>query len=159
MADTRRQRIVRRVVELLSASHGPVGLTVHRFRTRPIYKDSLPATVPYAISERVETEDHGTHDQAAGVLRTLSLRLEHRVLVPGATPTTSEGIPDDLLEPLLTWATAQLVGDRTLGDEVLAIRETSIGWDAIEATQIYAAAGQDFEIDYWGVADDPEDLE
>lgn len=146
------EQIVAAVAALVAASGGPTDLTVHRQRSRPLTEDTLPATVVYPQRRTRADETHDGH-----VMWLLELRLEHRTVVPSDQPWEDATPPDQALDELLTWATTQLRGDPTLGGLAEDLREVSVQWAAAEHDQVYAAAAQDVEIDYWTREDDPEE--
>ena len=147
-AATRRELILQAIVTLLDANGGPTDLLVHRFRGVPIMRDNLPATLVYPIKDPAIPGEHGVVTN-----RSLLVRLEHRVQGTGVSP--SETSPDELLDPLLSWAVYQLLADRTLGGVCTDIEVLDAQWDAAEMDAHYGASAQDFEISY---EHDEEDL-
>lgn len=140
-----RERIVANVETALDGGGKPTGLTVHRFRTRPIQKDALPAMV---IRFGGEDSERITHDgDEKNVLRLL---IETRVKVDATTP------PDQGLDPYLNWLTTSLMADETLGGLANRIDKRHGEWDAAELDEIYAGALTEFDITYYTDASDPE---
>jgi len=143
-----REQIIAYVVAKLGESGKPAGLTVHRFRTRPIDRDSLPAQVVYpagrdgGIAEAV-SEYSGEGD----VSRELTLRVESRV---------AGDAPDTLIDPLYVWAVKQIMSDTTLGGLALGVREEASSFDADEREVPVGACATDFVVTYSTEFDDPE---
>ena len=143
-----REQIIQAVVAALDGSGKPAGLTVHRYRTRPLEKDDLPAQVVYpagtggAVAETVRLYG-GTND----VLRELRVRIESRVM--GAQP-------DQLLDPLYIWAVKAVMSDPTLGGLAHEIREEATSFDAVEFEQPVGASATDIIVEYVTSQDDPE---
>ncbi len=148
MADTIRETIIAAAAAALDGAGKPSGLTVHRFRTRPIDEDDLPAVAVYNLGETIQLE---THDEPS-VLRTLMIRLEHRV----KTLVGSADSPDKVLDPLLAWGTKGLLTDSALEALIISIEEVKIEWVAMEADKRYGGAAQDFSIEFSTNWDDQE---
>ena len=148
MADTIREMIMAAVVAALEASGKPTGLTVHRFRTRPLDEDDMPAMAVYHLGETVALE---THDEPS-VRRILTIRVEHRV----KSRVASLDAPDKTLDPLVAWGTKGLLTDSVLDALIISIEELSIDWAAFEVDKLYGGAAQDFKIEYATVWDDQE---
>ena len=147
MADTIRETIMAAAVRALEAVGKPTGLTVHRSRTRPLDRDDMPAMAVYHLGETVALETH-----EPSVLRTLTIRVEHRV----KTLVGSSDSPDKTLDPLLSWGTKALLTDSALDALIISIEEVAIEWAAFEADSLYGGAAQDFKIEYATVWDDQE---
>lgn len=147
---SRREQVIAAWVAKLQAD-ALAGVTVHRYRTRPIDSDKLPAWVVYPItapggeSERVQRRTLGGE-----VDRSLNIRTEIRVV---ATPPLA---PDAALDPHYLAIIESLLGDQTLGGLTLDIEERATSFDAVERDQVYAAAGVDFEVTYATLEADPE---
>ena len=148
MADTIRETIMAAAEAALDGAGKPAGLNVHRFRTRALDRDDMPAMAVYHLGEVVELE---THDEPS-VLRTLTVRVEHRV----KTLVTSTDPPDKTLDPLVAWGTKGLLTDAALNALIVSIEEMSIEWATAEADSLYGGAAQDFKIEYATVWDDQE---
>ena len=148
MADTIRETIMAAVEAALDGAGKPAGLNVHRFRTRALDRDDMPAMAVYHLGEVVELE---THDEPS-VRRTLTVRIEHRV----KTLVGSSDSPDRTLDPLLSWGTKALLTDSALDALIISIEEVAIEWAAFEADSLYGGAAQDFKIEYATVWDDQE---
>ena len=147
MADTIRETIVAAAEAALNAAGKPTGLKVHRFPTRALDRDDLPAMAIYHLVENVELDTH-----APSVNRKLMIRIEHRV----KTLVTSEDPPDKTLDPFIAWGTKGLLANAALAALVISIEEKRITWEAFEADSLYAGAAQDFEIEYATVESDQE---
>ncbi len=147
MADTIRETIMAAAVRALEAVGKPTGLTVHRSRTRPLDRDDMPAMAVYHLGETVALE---THDES--VLRTLTIRVEHRV----KTLVTSTDPPDKTLDPLVAWGTKALLTNAALDALIVSIEEVSIEWATFEADSLYGGAAQDFRIEFATIWDDQE---
>ena len=147
MADTIRETIMAAAVRALEAVGKPTGLTVHRSRTRPLDRDDMPAMAVYHLGETVALE---THDES--VLRTLTIRVEHRV----KTLVTSTDPPDKTLDPLLAWGTKALLTDAALDALIVSIEEVHTGWASAEMDKLYGGAAQDFRIEFATIWDDQE---
>lgn len=149
MADTIRETIIAAAAAALDGAGKPTGLNVHRFRTRPLDRDDLPAMAIYHLGEVVELD---THDSVGTVRRKLLIRLEHRV----KTLVSSTDPPDKTLDPLISWGTKGLMTDSALDALIISIEEKNIEWEAFEADSLYGGAAQDFEIEYATDWDDQE---
>ena len=147
MADTIRETIMAAIAAALDGAGKPAGLTVHRSRTRPLDRDDMPAMAVYHLGETVALE---THDES--VLRTLTIRVEHRV----KTLATSADAPDKTLDPLVAWGTKGLLTNAALDALIVSIEEVEINWATFEADSLYGGAAQDFKIEYATVWDDQE---
>lgn len=120
----------------------PVGLGVHAFRTRPLEKDSLPASVVYSGDENIARSSHDLD-----VVREYMLAVEHRV---------KGGDIEALLDPLLTWAIQVLLADRQFGGLIVDIEETKIEWAAEERDAVYGGAAHLFKVTYMTAINNPE---
>ncbi len=146
---SRRSAILVEIVARLDAVGKPADVTVHRSRTRPIDKDALPAMVVYLLEETTESRSSGRHKAR----RRSKVRVECRVAVAADDETT---LPDDAVDPLLSWAVRSLLADPTLGGLAIEVIEESTTWDAEESDRVYAAAAVDFTVDYITAAGDPD---
>ena len=104
--------------------------------------------VVYHLGEVVELE---THDEPS-VLRTLTIRVEHRV----KTLVTSADAPDKTVDPLVSWGTKGLLTNAALNALIVSIEEVEINWATFEADSLYGGVAQDFKIEYATVWDDQE---
>jgi len=146
-----RERIVEAAMTALEQSASPNPAVVHRYRTRPIERDQLPAIVLYPTvppgrgqSELVQRLDHDD-----GLERTLNLRAECRAEV-------AEGeIADAVVDPLYLWVVTALRADPTLGGLAVDLQERAVSYDAAESGRIFAACAVDFEVTYYTAEDDP----
>lgn len=147
MASVREQILAAIVQRLETGANKPAGLTIHRYRTRPIDQDKLPAAVVYVganpggVGETVERMDHDD-----GVERTLIVRIELRI---AGEP------PDQVLDPLYVWTVKTLRADQTLGGLARELLERSTSFDAHAADQVYAGAAVDVAVTFATREDDP----
>lgn len=146
---SRREQLVLAAVAALDAAGKPAGLAVHRFRTRPIQKDQLPALVVYPAPDG-EAVARGDGARGYKARRTLVLRVECRAIAPDGTPC------DAALDPYTSWAVRALMQDPTLGGLALNAQEAAVLWDAEELDRVYAAAAVDVRLDYVTAAADPD---
>lgn len=155
MSTSIRERIVDAIVTALEAPGGPSGLSVHRFRTRPLTKDNLPAQVVYVVEERSVIAGNVSFTTPTAMTGALTGDLtEHQLLV--AVESRVAGDPPDVaLEPLVVWATQQVLADPTLAGLAISTLEYDTKWTAQEADQVYGAASQMFVIQYFSLAADP----
>ena len=144
-----REQIIQAVVTALDGAGKPQGLTVHRYRTRPIEKDKLPAQVVYPSgsggSVAETTSLYG--GMADDVLRELRVRVESRATGEPA---------DQALDPLYLWSVRSIMADPTLGGLAFSIREEATSFDAAEFEEVIGAAATDFIVEYVTSRDDPE---
>lgn len=145
----RRELILAAITAALTNSPDkPAGVTVHRYRTRPIDADKLPAVVVYpgpgkgGVGETVLRMDHDNN-----VERALSVRIEVR---------ESGDPPDQILDPFLVWVTKVMRSDPTLGGLSRDIEEQSTSIDADEKDRVYAGAANDWLVTYATKEDNPE---
>lgn len=139
---TRREEILRYLVGLLDHPAKPQGVTVHRYRTRPIEREpgGVRAIVVYPApqGEQVESASLSLTDKR----RKLWIRLEHRA-------EAAEGeAPDAALDPLIEWSTTRLLEDPTLGGLAMQVEEVSVAWDAVEHERVLGAAAVDHVVTY-----------
>lgn len=123
----------------------PTGLTVHRFRNRPVLSDNLPALV---LS--LDSDTKPVRDATDRVDRILNLVVEHRVKVSAGTA------PDDAVDPLVKWAVFALFANETLGGLASHIEEGETVWEPAEAGQTFMRAATRFAVHYITLANDPE---
>lgn len=145
---SRRELILQAVVAALGASSKPTGVAVHRYRTRPLERDALPALVVYpAVREGAVAETITRLDHDDALERALRVRVEIR----------AEGEPpDEALDPLYVWVVKSLRADPTLGGLAQDLEEEAVSFDAAERDAVYAAAAVDFHVTYYTSEDDPE---
>lgn len=142
MTTSIREQIIVAIVAALSSGSGmPSGLTVHRERTRPIEIDSLPAIMIYADDDVPKTL--GAQTYAAPLTeRHLSLELECRA-------AGSSGVsPDAALDPILVWATLQVLADDRFGGLASGVEEGKTAWSSKEGDTPLAAAKLSFTVRY-----------
>lgn len=143
-----REQILAYFVTKLGEAGKPAGLTVHRFRTRPIDRDSLPAQVVYpAGRDGGIAEAVSQYSGEGDVTRELTVRVESRIV---GEP------PDQLLDPLYAWAVKQIMADTTLGGLALGVREEATSFDADEREVVVGACATDFAVTYSTEFNDPE---
>lgn len=143
---SRRDAIIADVVSVLGGVGKPSGLTVHRYRTRPLTAEQFPAIAVYPASEqsgRAPTRWAGLSD------RTLKLVCECRTSV-GA----SESV-DEVLDELTTWVVQAVMADPTRGGLAIETQDVEVTWAADEADRIYGGAAVVLEIRYLTAAGDP----
>ena len=133
-----REQIAAEVVDLLTGTGAetppaPSGLTVHRERTRPIEKDSLPAILVYFEDEE-PTPLLKQKFQAPLIERHCNLVLELR-----AVPDSGQA-PDQAIDPLYLWAMQQIMGNERLGGLAMGVTEGPMKWTATEADKVFAGA-------------------
>ncbi len=132
-------------VTIVGATTKPVGLNVHRMRTRRIEVDKLPAAVVYLGEETVDRDATLKSD------RTFRVWVESRVKHPGQSG-------DEALDPLLVWAVKAMLDDFTHGAKLNDLREVRTVWDLDERAESLAAAAIEFEGIYQTLTTDPESV-
>ncbi len=136
------------VAALEAASAGgmskPAGLTVHRFRARPIEEDDLPAQIVFPADEVNEVADN------LRLLRSLKVMVESRVEVP------AEGYADTALDPLYLWSVKALKADESLGGLAIQIIEGPRQWDNEIYDNALAMLSQEWTVQYLAREFDPE---
>jgi hypothetical protein len=154
---TRRERIVQAAVAALDGVGKPAGLVVHRFRARPLERETqLPAAVVYptAAPLRGESETVERLDHDEGVERKLNLRVELRV---------QDEQPDEALDPLYAWVVRALrtqfeAEAGTLFELCADLEEKRSDFAAAESgIGPVGACGVDFEITYFTSENDPNE--
>jgi hypothetical protein len=143
-----REQIFPAIQTLLEASGGPAGLTVHRERTRPIEKETLPAVLLYADDDNPKPLG-GQQYKAPLTERQLSLVCECR-----AKGTLSIS-PDTALDPLIVWVTKQIVGNEQFGGLANGVDEQRTVWISREGEVPVAAAAIHFTVKYRTARADP----
>lgn len=123
------------------ASGGPVGLTVHRERTRPIEIDDLPAIMFYAEDEQPKNLGNQTF-RAPLTERQLSVGVQCRAK---GTATVSV---DEALDPVLVWAMKTVMANETFGGLANGVEEDRTVWSSREGDDPIAAATVHFTIKY-----------
>jgi hypothetical protein len=148
MSTSIREQIILAAVALLEADGGPAGLTVHRERTRPLNADTLPAILVYAEDDKPEPLAKQQY-AAPLVTRNLVLHVECRALGSTEIP------PDAALDPLIVWATQQLVGNEHFPTSTTppvnlanGIVEGGTTWLSKEGDQLFAAAAVQMVVKY-----------
>lgn len=142
---SKREGIILAVKAALEGSGKPTGLTVHRFPTRPLDADDLPAIALFPLEDKVEEV---THDEVAH--RILDLGIELRA------QATSSQSPDEALDPIYVWAVQAVHGDATLRGLTLATWELSMTWEAEERNAAFGAAVLLVRFEYETTETDPE---
>jgi hypothetical protein len=146
---SKREQILRALVELWDEGSKPDGLTVHRSPARPIQSDELPALAVSMdpgsdAAERVVRLDH-----SPGVERIMRVRAEIRTA--GADVDSLYDETDEIY----VWVIEQVALDRTLDGLCEDIVEVEIGFAAGEADMTYHAQGVGFDVTYFTSEDDP----
>ena len=143
MSTSIREEIVAALVAALTAGGGgsPVGLTVHRERTRPIEVDSLPAIMLYFDDDVPKPLGQQTY-RAPLTERQLSLALEARAA--GSASVS----PDEALDPVLNWALQAIRADETFGGLANGVEEGRTVWASKEGDTLVAAAKLSITIKY-----------
>jgi hypothetical protein len=133
-----RKQIADTAVTYLSAATSangwtkPTGLTAHRERTRQLEKESLPVIVVYFEDE--SPKPIGEHYKAPLTERDLGLMLDIRALVPSGSS------PDDVLDPLTTWAIYQIFSQESFGGMANGAEEIKTMWYTREGDVVIAQA-------------------
>lgn len=146
MASIRMQALAAMVTALNGAGK-PAAVTVHRQRALPIERDTLPAVVLYVIEEQAQGVPEAGFSLTA---RQCTVRAECRV-----SCATTE-VPDDVLDPVVTWVVQALASDPQLGGLANFLTEQHTSWDAVAADKVYAAAAVDFLMAYDTATSNPE---
>lgn len=100
---TRIEAVVARMVVALDGAGKPAGLNVHRYRTRSLRDDTLPAIVVFNAGA-----DEERHERGQGTSLNLEVALECRAKASDAVA------PDQAVDPLLEWVVESLRRDSTL---------------------------------------------
>lgn len=119
----------------------PIGLNVHRERTRPIAKETLPAILVYFEDEE-PSPIAKLRFQAPSVERHLALVLEMRTVPIG------DQKPDEAIDPLYLWAMQQIGADERFGGLAMGVTEGPMKWTATEADVIVAGAALHLTVHY-----------
>ncbi len=122
----------------------PAGLTVHRFRARPIDEDDLPAQVVFPAEEANEVSDN------LRLLRLMKVMVQSRVEVP------ADSYADTALDPLYLWSVKALKADETLGGLAIQIVEGPRQWDNEIYDNALAMLSQEWTVQYLARENDPE---
>jgi hypothetical protein len=141
-----RERIVDAVIAVLAGpgtpqSTPPPNLKVHRERSRPIAKDTLPAILVYCEDDE-PTPLAKQRFQAPLTERHLNLVLELRT-----TPDAGQK-PDEAIDPLYVWAVQQMMANERFGGLAMGVTEGPMKWMATEADVVFAGAGLHLIIHY-----------
>jgi hypothetical protein len=138
---TIREQIVERVVAAIAGGSPPVGLTVHRERTRPIELDDLPAVVVKDAKESKPRPIQSNY-KAPFVEREISIVLEFRA-------KGSSGVsPDQAIDPLYAYAMVQIFKDESFGGLANGVEEGETEWRAKEGDTLLAASTTHLSIKY-----------
>lgn len=143
-----RNQIFVAIENVLTATGGPTGLTVHRERTRPIEKETMPAILLYADDD-IPKPLAGQQYKAPLTERQLGLVCQCR-----AQGTLSIS-PDEALDPLIVWATKQIVGNEQFGGLANGVDEQRTVWISREGEVPVAAAAIHFTVKYRTARADP----
>jgi hypothetical protein len=134
-------QILDAIVELLDDPAKPAGLTADRFRVQKIVP---PAAAVYGISEEVSQTQRGQG-------------LVHRRKVVRVDCRAEGEVPDQAVDPILTWVTKQLIANQQLGGLALGIIELRTEWKADLGGKVpLGVAWRDFAINYQTLGADPE---
>jgi hypothetical protein len=140
-----REQIVLAVVAALGAATAPcagvsggivsqpIGLTVHRERTRPIEIDSLPAILVYVDDDAPKTLA-GQVFAAPLTERQASVSLECRAQGSASIP------PDAALDPITVWAALAIFADERFGGLANGVEEGRTVWNSQEGDVPIASA-------------------
>ena len=134
------------VITALNGVGKPVGLTVHRYRLRPLTRDQLPAVAVYLLTQRTTRVAHRASN------------LEKSELMVGLQFRVESDTPDMTLEPHLVWAEQALVADRTLGGIADDVQLRSIDWGGEAKDGQYGIALMQFVIQVDARVGDPTTL-
>lgn len=143
-----REAIIAAAVTALGGASKPTGFAVERYRLRPLPQSTIASgvVVVYPIEEGVARGDGrlGYHAR-----RTLTLRCEVRV---------TGDVPDQALDPLISWIVQALMADPTQGGRCHTTQEVRVVWQDAEEVEgvTIAAAAVDMQFDYLTLAADPD---
>ena len=147
---SKREQILRALVDLWNEGSRPDGLTVHRSPARPIQSDELPAL---AVSMDPGSDDAAERvvrlDHSPGVERIMRVRAEIRTA--GADVDSLHDETDEIY----VWVIEQVALDRTLDGLCEDIVEVEGDFAAAEADMTYQAQGVGFDVTYFTSEDDP----
>lgn len=136
-----RDRIVEALVAKLDGPGKPTGLTVGRFRTKPL---KPPCAGLYGIDQEVAPGSGGGNRL---VIRIFRLFVEIRV----------EGDPpDQQTDPIEVWVVKQVLSDPKLGGLCNSITEVRTKWSAEPGSTPIGAAMLEFLVHFQTLAKDPE---
>jgi hypothetical protein len=110
----------------------PTGLTAKRERVRANEKESLPVIVVYFEDET--PRPIGSHYKAPLTERDLGLLLDIRALVPAGSS------PDDVLDPITTWALYQIFSHEDFDGMANGAEEVNTTWFTREGDVVIAQA-------------------
>lgn len=129
---------------LLAGAGAPAGLTVHRERTYPIEKDTLPSILIYLEDD--PPRPIGSHYAAPLMERSAELIVECRAR---GNP------PDASLDPLIVWATQTLVGNEKFSGLGNCVEEGKTTWSSKTGDDAVASATIRFTVKYRTSRADP----
>jgi len=138
---TIREQIADAVIAGFSGTGAPIGLTVHRERTRPVEQDQLPAVLVYFEDDTPETLDKQKF-KAPLTERCLNLVAEIR-----AMPTTDQA-PDEAIDAVYIWLMQTIAADESFGGLAMGVTEGPVKWFSKEADMIYAGAAVHLSVHY-----------
>lgn len=143
-----REQILTAAAAAVSGSGKPTGLTVERYRLRPLPTSTIAAgaVVIYPIEEKVRRGDGRLGHMAH---RHLTVRFEVR---------RTGDVPDQSLDPVLSWIVQALMQDPTQGKLCHNTQELRVAWldaEEVEGATIGAAA-VDVQFEYVSLAADPD---
>lgn len=132
---TQRSTLVTAIRAALSADGLPVGLTVEPRRSWPTELSQLPLTM---VGRMKEATVRATPSKVSPVVkRTLTIRLDH---------WATGDDPEEALEPLLAWSTAQMLAAPGWNAVAIETAEDSTEWDQAMLDQNMGHAIQTFTV-------------
>jgi hypothetical protein len=144
---TIREQLLSAVEASLNHSTGrPANLTVHRERTWPIERDTLPSILVFAQDEPEPVATTKEKFHAPLVERSLTLNVECR----------AQGSPPDAaLDPITLWATLRMFADEKFAGLAIGVTEGKTTWNSKFGETPIAAANIFFTIAYRTLRVDP----
>jgi hypothetical protein len=124
----------------LQAEGGPDGLTVVRRTSSPTESDALPRIMVSRVREAVQSVFPNQRVSPL-VDRRLTVRLDM-----WATPVSPVTDPEEAMEPLLAWATAQMTSNPAWSGLAVDTTEDSTEWEINEDVSSIGHAWMDFTI-------------
>jgi hypothetical protein len=132
---TQRSTLVTAIRAALSVDGKPDGLTVTPRRAAPTEVAGLPLTM---VGRMKEVTTRATTSKVSPVVkRVLTIRLDHWV--------TGDD-PEEALEPLLAWGTAQMLAAPGWNAVAIETSEDSTEWDLALLDQAFGHATQMFTV-------------
>jgi hypothetical protein len=132
---TQRSTLVTAIRAALDAVGKPAGLTVTPRRAMPTEGSALPLTM---VGRTKEVTVRATASKVSPVVkRTLTIRLDH---------WAAGDDPEETLEPLLAWATAQLLATPGWNSVAIETSEDGTEWGEEMLDQNFGHATQTFTV-------------